>query len=141
MDDDLLEAIQDVEIRSGAAACVLLSGAAATVGDRRALCSFTVVDNVVQWCFRGRGIHMFSPPESKNAFACRCSATSNTRRRWGVLRWASGPPRVGSWEPYGGTASYGYMRKRKYYYCYYYDYDYDNDDYTTITTTTTTYDY
>ena len=52
MDDDLLEAIQDVEIRSGAAACVLLSGAAATVGDRRALCSFTVVDNVVQWCFR-----------------------------------------------------------------------------------------
>ena len=36
MDDDLLEAIQDVEIRSGAAACVLLSGAAATVVERRA---------------------------------------------------------------------------------------------------------
>jgi len=65
MDDDLLEAIQDVEIRSGAAACVLLSGAAATVGDRRALCSFTVVDNVVQWCFRGRGIYIFCPPESQ----------------------------------------------------------------------------
>ncbi len=65
MDDDLLEAIQDVEIRSGAAACVLLSGAAATVGDRRALCSFTVVDNVVQWCFRGRGIHISVHPNRK----------------------------------------------------------------------------
>ena len=125
MDDDLLEAIQDVEIRSGAAACVLLSGAAATVEDRRALCSFTVVENVGLWCFRGRGIHMFSPPESTNTFACRCSATSNTRRLWGVLRWASGAPRVGSWDLYCGTD----MRK------------YDYHHYTTtikLTTTTTT---